>query len=144
MKRKELKKLFVSVPKKGRTEKDIKKSIKKMKAIAEAYEGEKLDIINISDFETVAKPSPIPGVLNEDIYYAGESIKMMAQADVFIGVWRYPGYGLYPKTELERDIAERFLPPIKVHLIDLEIAAPDIADRKLVPTCDELSMQKAE
>ena len=138
MKRKELKKLFVSVPVKNRTEKDIKKSVKKMKAIAEAYEGEKLDIINISDFETVGKPSPISGVLSEDIYYAGESMKMLAQSDVFIGVWKYTCYGFFPTCELQRDMAERYMNPLKVHLVDLDIVAPDLGERKNVMTCDTL------
>ena len=41
-----IKKLFVSVPMKGRIEEEIKYSIAKMHRIAEAYEGEKLELIN--------------------------------------------------------------------------------------------------
>lgn len=41
-----MKKLFVSVPMKGRTEKEIKVSIQKMKKIAEIYEGEELELID--------------------------------------------------------------------------------------------------
>ena len=41
-----MKKLFVSVPMKGRTEKEIKESIQKMKKIAEIYEGEELELID--------------------------------------------------------------------------------------------------
>ena len=41
-----MKKLFVSVPMKGGTEKEIKASIQKMKKIAEAYEGEELELID--------------------------------------------------------------------------------------------------
>ena len=40
-----MKKLFVSVPMKGRTEEEIKASIQKMKKIAEIYEGEELELI---------------------------------------------------------------------------------------------------
>ena len=48
IKRKEniMKKLFVSVPMKGRTETEIKASIQKMKKIAETYEGEELELID--------------------------------------------------------------------------------------------------
>ena len=41
-----MKKLFVSVPMKGRTEEEIKASIQKMKKIAEIYEGEELELID--------------------------------------------------------------------------------------------------
>ena len=41
-----MKKLFVSVPMKGRTEEKIKASIQKMKKIAEIYEGEELELID--------------------------------------------------------------------------------------------------
>lgn len=41
-----MKKLFVSVPMKGRTETEIKASIQKMKKIAEVYEGEELELID--------------------------------------------------------------------------------------------------
>ena len=37
-----MKKLFVSLPMRGRTEAEIKDSIAKMKIIAEAYKGEEL------------------------------------------------------------------------------------------------------
>lgn len=43
---KTMKKLFVSVPMKGRTEEEIKASIQKMKKIAEIYEGEELELID--------------------------------------------------------------------------------------------------
>lgn len=43
-----MKKLFVSVPMKGRTEEEIKASIQKMKKIAEIYEGEELELIDSS------------------------------------------------------------------------------------------------
>lgn len=41
-----MKKLFVSVPMKGRTEEEIKASIQKMKKIAEICEGEDLELID--------------------------------------------------------------------------------------------------
>lgn len=75
-----MKKLFVSVPMKGRTEEEIKASIQKMKKIAEIYEGEELELI-----DSYIEDNPPKGN-NEAIFYLGESIKKLAQADVFVGI----------------------------------------------------------
>lgn len=75
-----MKKLFVSVPMKGRTEEEIKASIQKMKKIAEIYEGEELELI-----DSYIEGNPPKGN-NEAIFYLGESLKKMAQADVFVGI----------------------------------------------------------
>ncbi len=40
-----MKRLFVSVPMKGRTEEEIKESIAKMKSFAELCEGEELELL---------------------------------------------------------------------------------------------------
>lgn len=76
-----MKKLFVSVPMKGRTEEEIKASIQKMKKIAEIYEGEELELI-----DSYIEGNPPKGN-NEAIFYLGESLKKMAQADVFVGIY---------------------------------------------------------
>lgn len=75
-----MKKLFVSVPMKGRTEEEIKASIQKMKKIAEIYEGEELELIDSYIEDNPPKDS------KEAVWYLGESLKKLAQADVFIGV----------------------------------------------------------
>ena len=75
-----MKKLFVSVPMKGRTEEEIKASIQKMKKIAEVYEGEELELI-----DSYIEDNP-PQNKNQAVWYLGESIKKLAQADVFIGI----------------------------------------------------------
>lgn len=75
-----MKKLFVSVPMKGRTEGEIKKSIQKMKKIAEIYEGEELELIDSYIEDNPPKDS------NEAVWYLGESLKKLAQADVFMGI----------------------------------------------------------
>ena len=54
-----MKKLFVSVPMKGCTEEEIKESINKMHRIAEAYEDEKLELID----SYVAESPPLPDVV---------------------------------------------------------------------------------
>lgn len=75
-----MRKLFVSVPMKGRTEEEIKASIQKIKKIAETLEGEKLELI-----DSYIKNKPSKGD-NEAVWYLGESLKKLAQADVFIGI----------------------------------------------------------
>ena len=75
-----MKKLFVSVPMKGRTEEEIKANIQKMKKIAEICEGEELELI-----DSYIEDNPPKGN-NEAIFYLGESIKKLAQADVFVGI----------------------------------------------------------
>lgn len=75
-----MKKLFVSVPMKGRTEEEIKASIQKMKKIAEICEGEELELIDSYIEDNLPKGN------NEAIFYLGESIKKLAQADVFVGI----------------------------------------------------------
>lgn len=75
-----MKKLFVSVPMKGRTEEEIKASIQKMKKIAEIYEGEELELI-----DSYIEDNP-PKDIKEAVWYLGESLKKLAQADVFMGI----------------------------------------------------------
>lgn len=81
-----MKKLFVSIPMKGRTEEEIKSSMQKMKKIAEICEGEELDLIN-----NYIEDNP-PKDTNEAIWFLGESLKKLSQADVFIGIHEYYGW----------------------------------------------------
>lgn len=104
-----MKKLFVSVPMKGRTEEEIKASIQKMKKIAEIYDGEELELI-----DSYIKDNP-PKDSKEALWYLGESLKKLAQADVFIGICEnYDWNGCY----IERKAAERY--DIKMHTIFAE------------------------
>lgn len=94
-----MKKLFVSVPMKGRTEEEIKASIQKMKKIAEIYEGEELELIDSYIEDNPPKDS------KEAVWYLGESLKKLAQADVFIGIDEaYDWKGCY----IERNTAQRY------------------------------------
>lgn len=94
-----MKKLFVSVPMKGRTEEEIKASIQKMKKIAEIYEGEELELIDSYIEDNPPKDS------KEAVWYLGESLKKLAQADVFIGIndaWDWN------RCYIENDVASRY------------------------------------
>ena len=101
-----MKKLFVSVPMKGRTEEEIKESIQKMKKIAEIYEGEELELI-----DSYIDGNP-PKDSKEAVWYLGESLKKLAQADVFMGICEsYDWNGCY----IERDTAQRY--GIKTYIV---------------------------
>jgi hypothetical protein len=66
-----MKKIFVSVPMKGRTGEEIKASIQKMKKIAEIYEGEELELIDSYIEDNPPKDS------KEAVWYLGESLKKL-------------------------------------------------------------------
>ena len=104
-----MKKLFVSVPMKGRTEEEIRKSIEKMKAIAEAYEEEPLELIQSYD------PAYVPSAKNEAIAHLGKSLEKLADADLLITIGdTYEARGCY----IESETAYRY--GIKVIKIDPE------------------------
>ncbi len=81
-----MKKLFISCPMRGKTEDEIFAARAKLKKIAEAYEGQELEVIH--------SYNPEFKVLNR-LDAVGKSISYMAGADVFIGVDcdadKYPG-----------------------------------------------------
>lgn len=121
-----MKKLFVSMPMKGRTEEEIKASIQKMKKIAEIYEGEELELI-----DSYIEDNP-PKNSKEAVWYLGESIKKLAQADVFIGICEcYDWNGCC----IERETAEKY--GIKEYMIPVRYVIDDynaLMD-KLHPAC---------
>ena len=109
-----MKKLFVSVPMKGRTEEEIKASIQKMKKIAEIYEGEELKLIDSYTKSTPPKDS------KEDVWYLGENLKKLARADVFIGTDEaYNWNGCC----IERDTAQRY--GIKTYIVSANYVIDD-------------------
>lgn len=113
-----MKKLFISCPMKGRKEEDIMKSYEKMRQIAEAVFGEKLEAI-----DTFIKNDP-PATNSIAIWMLGESIKRMANADYYVGI-EYSGrfYRKFKGCVIENEVAEDY--DVKRYMIPLEIAAPD-------------------
>lgn len=94
-----MKKLFVSVPTKGRTAEEIKASIQKMKKIAEIYEGEELELI-----DSYVEDNP-PKNNSQAIWYLGKSLEKLSEADIFIGIEDdYDWGGCY----IERMTAHRY------------------------------------
>jgi hypothetical protein len=105
-----MKKLFISVPMKGRTDEEISESIMKMFHIAEAYEGEKLELIN-----SLIDEEP-PADCNRSVWYLGKSIEKLAMADIFIGIRDTVGWS---GCQIEADIAQAY--NIKRYFVDTDI-----------------------
>ena len=97
-----MKKLFISLPMKGLSDEEINDLRKSMLAMAKiVFEQEDFEVID-SNIEEDA-----PEGQNEGLYYVGESIKRMADADFFIGIdMGYDTY--YNGCWLENQAAERY------------------------------------
>lgn len=123
-----MKKLFVSVPMKGRTEEEIRKTIDKMKNIAEIYEGEEMELIDSYIEDNPPKDS------KEAVWYLGESLKKLAQADVFIGIRESFDWN---GCQIERETAEKY--GIKAYAIPVRYVIDDYNSliNKLHPVCNE-------
>ena len=112
-----MKKLFVSIPMRGRDTENIAKSMIKLYKIAEVMVGEELQLIHSYI------PDKAPAGVNESIWYLGESIKMMAEADYFACV--RPHYE-YKGCRAESMVARAYgIPEI---IIDREWVCPDIKE----------------
>lgn len=105
-----MKKLFISVPMKGRTEEAIRASIAKMKKIAEAYEGEELELI---DSYVEDKP-PVSG--KQAIWYLGKSLEKLSEADVFVSIDDY-----YPWNGCQIEVTTARNYGIKGYVIPAEV-----------------------
>lgn len=102
------KKLFVSVPMKGQSEKDIRDNTMKLHCLAESFLNEKLELINSFILEE-------PSVLNCNIglWYLSKSLEKLSMADVFIGIEDLPEYA---GCRLERLAADAY--NIKSFIVD--------------------------
>ena len=112
----EMKKLFISVPMKGRTEEQIRESMRRMHKVAEAVWDEELEVIDSYVAEAV------PSVNSEAVWFLGESIKKMADADYFIGVddYDYRCHG----CNVERTVANLY--GMDRYYMPIDVIAPDM------------------
>ena len=113
---------------KGRTEEEIKASIQKMKKIAEIYEGEELELIDSYIEDNPPKDS------KEAVWYLGESLKKLAQADVFMGIYEsYDWNGCW----IEIETANKY--GIKAYTIPARYVIDDYdaLSRKLHTSCND-------
>lgn len=110
-----MKKLFISCPMKGRTEENIRKSMKKMHKLAELVFDEELEVI-----PSYIEDDP-PKDTNQALFYLGRSIQFMSTADYFIGL-EYAD--AWKGCSVERNVASIY--NIKSYLVDPRIIAPEM------------------
>lgn len=113
-----MKKLFISCPMKGRTEEDIKKSMEKMHKMAELIFDQELEVI-----PTWIDEDAPEGTVTHGLWYLGESIKMLANADYYIGVECYDYFsGCYIENMAAREYSVRYT------LVKMEEFMPDAVE----------------
>lgn len=94
-----MKKLFISMPMRGRTPEAIKYSMERVHKTAEVVFGEELELIDSYIEEAT------PAGSNEAIYCLGESIKKMAEADYCVCISSTIFNGYYPGCGIEYEMA---------------------------------------
>ena len=109
-----MKKLFISCPMKGRTEENIRKSMKKMHKIAEVIFDQKLEVL----------PSQIednpPENAMQSVWFLGKSIQLLSEADFFIGTeWNE----CFKGCTIERNVAMEY--GIKSTFVNMHELMPD-------------------
>jgi hypothetical protein len=112
-----MKKLFISCPMRGRTEENIKKSMEKMHKIAEIVFDQELEVI-----PSYIEHDP-PEATDLRIWYLGQSIQKMADADFYIGVRWTNGFA---GCGVENEVADCY--GLKRTYVNMEELMPDVAD----------------
>ena len=121
-----MKKLFISVPMRDKSDIQICKAMEKMHKIAEAVFGEELEVI-----PSYIEHNP-PKDCREAVWYLGESIKKLAEADYFVGV--EDSYA-YNGCVAERSVANMY--DIPKYLVPYRFIYPyDSQPGDCTPTCD--------
>ena len=116
-KEKDMKKLFISCPMKGRTEENIRKSIEKMHKMAEIIFDQELELI-----QTYIEDTP-PEDAQQAVWYLGKSIELMAGADYFIGI-QYTEY--FKGCNCEAQVARTY--GIRTTFVDIYEMMPDACE----------------
>lgn len=116
-----MEKLFISCPMRGRTDAEIKATMEQMHKIAEAVFNTEFEVLPtfIDDY--------MPECANQRLWYLGESIKMMADADAFIGVYD-------ESKEFDGFIVENYTAKIygvPQYLVNITYVAPDVVTKRL-------------
>lgn len=115
-----MKKLFISVPMQDRTEAQIRATMEQLHHVAEAIFREELEVI-----QTYISDDP-PVDANQAIWYLGESIKKMADADYFIGI--YDEEKAFRGCNIENQVAKLYGVPS--YLVNLRHVAPDVMEAR--------------
>ena len=113
-----MKKLFISCPMKGRTKENIKKSMEQMHKIAEIMFDQKLEVI-----PTYIEDAP-PKDSHEGVWYLGRSIQLMAEADLFVGIYYSE---CFKGCNIESDVANLYgIPSVRFDIYKLMPDATEV------------------
>lgn len=126
-----MKKVFISVPMRGRKKEDIEKSIAKMQKIALAMlsddENYEYEFVN-----TEVKEVPPYNTHNEAVWYLGKAIELLSQCDILVCV---DNFYEYPGCHTETNVAERY--GIKVLRLCSDIVCPDLHENYETCSCPQ-------
>lgn len=115
-----MEKLFISCPMRGRSDAEIKATMEQMHRIAEAVFDTEFEVI-----PTYFEDDP-PENTNMALWYLGESIKKLSEADRFIGI--YDEDKGYRGCIIENLAAKNY--NIPSYLVNVSYVAPDIIEQK--------------
>lgn len=136
-KTKELKKLFISCPTKGRELDNIKNTRARMHKIAEAIFDQELEVINEYPLDTSPVDTHDKGRL--EAYNYGLSVLLISQADYFIGIHSSI---YFEECGGEANIAKECgLEATFVSVYDIAKDAVDIAAKEMVEECFEVTSE---
>ena len=111
-----MKKVFISVPMKGRTDEHIRESIGEMHKLAEIMFGETLEPI-----DNFVCEGEIPKDCNVSIYFLSKAIEKLSKADYFIGV-NYTGH--FSGCNIESNVANSYnIPTMYMNMHDCAFLA---------------------
>lgn len=96
-----MKKLYVNAPMRGRKKEEIEKTVAKMKTIAEAYEGEELELLNGPVLEEGPQSN------RERINWLLADLLLLADADVFIGCFDWETEQIFRGVDFMNEAAQR-------------------------------------
>ena len=113
-----MKKLFISCPMKNRSEKDIRNTMDALHKLAEEAFNQKLEVIDSYIEDNPPKDS------KQAIWYLGESLKKLSEADYFVGIDMNSSPINYNGCEIETDVAVRYQIPI--YLVNAPMVLPDV------------------
>lgn len=122
-----MKKVFLSVPMKGRTKENIEKSLEKMMAIAKiALENEEIEFIN-----TIVEDRPPYETNSQAVWYLGKSLELLSQADVLVCVdtpyWLH-AYGCESEKRIFQEYINTSHKDLSVKYVELPICLVMSAD----------------
>lgn len=118
-----MKKIYVSLPISGRKLDDISASIVKMKKIAEILLGDECEVLSLSKFSDLSSTNIIANC-SMSISDIAEDIKVLAEADFFVGLLYYGPVDSDVKN-IEESVARSFrIPTIEIH--NIYLVCPDL------------------